>query len=100
MTATPGNHAATPATAGARFETWVAVDLALRRGTRGLPGGSSLPKLLAERCQARNTAGRAPLTEEQVLQWADAYYRRTGLWPTCTSGRIPMADRETWNSVD
>ena len=29
-------------------ETWIAIDRALRRGSRGLPGGSSLPKLLDE----------------------------------------------------
>jgi hypothetical protein len=29
-------------------ETWTAVHLAIRRGGRGLPGGSSLPRLLRE----------------------------------------------------
>ena len=33
---------------GADDETWSAIDTALRRGRRGLPGGSSLARLLAE----------------------------------------------------
>ncbi len=33
---------------GAHGERWFNVDQALRKGLRGLPGGSSLPKLLAE----------------------------------------------------
>ena len=33
---------------GADDETWSAIDAALRRGRRGLPGGSSLARLLAE----------------------------------------------------
>jgi hypothetical protein len=33
---------------GAEDETWSAIDAALRRGRRGLPGGSSLARLLAE----------------------------------------------------
>jgi hypothetical protein len=32
---------------GSALETWWTVDLALRRGWRGLPGGDSLPGLLA-----------------------------------------------------
>jgi hypothetical protein len=31
---------------GSALETWWAVDLALRRGWRGLPGGDNLPGLL------------------------------------------------------
>src|SRR5688572_6244324 len=34
---------------GAPAERWTALDLALRRGYRGLPGGSSLAQLLAAR---------------------------------------------------
>jgi hypothetical protein len=32
-----------------RFETWFSVDVALRRGLRGLPAGGSLARLLAEK---------------------------------------------------
>src|SRR2546426_12690676 len=40
--------------AGALGDTWTAVEMALRGGWRGLPGGSSLAQLLAERRGVRN----------------------------------------------
>ena len=39
-------------------ETWTALDLALARGTRGLPGGSSVAQLLASRGVKRNPQKR------------------------------------------
>ena len=47
----------TGAVAAAPGETWGAVDAALRQGTRGLPGGSSLPQLLTEYRGARHKGG-------------------------------------------
>ena len=41
-------------------ETWAAVDDALRVGRRGLPGGSSLPQLLARCRGVRCSRGRKP----------------------------------------
>jgi hypothetical protein len=40
-----------PGTGG---EKWKNLDQALRSGSRGLPGGSSLMRLLQERCGVRN----------------------------------------------
>src|SRR5262249_25556145 len=42
------------AVAGAIGETWSGIDASLQQGTRGLPGGSSLARLLAERRSVRN----------------------------------------------
>jgi hypothetical protein len=56
-------------------ETWCAINNALRTGRRGLPGGSSLPQLLAERRGHRNIQALPRLTEDQILQWADAHVR-------------------------
>ena len=36
-------------TTGTPGETWLGIDHSLRRGSRGLPGGSSLAKLLDEK---------------------------------------------------
>jgi hypothetical protein len=85
---------------GRRGETWVALDRALRRGLRGLPGGTTLPRLLAERRAKRNMAALPRLTRAQILRWADAHRRRTGAWPTATSGAVTEARGETWRSVD
>jgi hypothetical protein len=81
-------------------ETWMAVAVALRQGRRGLPGGSSLPRLLAERRGARNRWTRPQLSVEQVLGWADAFRRRAGRWPHAESGPVPGAPGETWSAVD
>jgi hypothetical protein len=81
-------------------ETWAAVNGALLQGLRGLPGGSSLARLLAERRGMRNPKALPDLTVAQVLAWADAHWRRTGHWPRVKSGPIPEAPGETWNGVD
>src|SRR5438105_2347449 len=57
-------------------ETWNAVAHALVEGFRGLPGGSSLAQLLAERRGVRNKGNPPRLTETQILAWADDHYRR------------------------
>jgi hypothetical protein len=80
-------------------ETWKAVNQALLQGNRGLPGGSSLAQLLARHRQVRNQVNIPPLTEEQILAWADAYHAATGRWPTTGSGSIPGLDSETWAAV-
>ena len=41
-------------------ETWAAIDGALRIGVRGLPGGSSLPQLLAQQRGVRNRGAFRP----------------------------------------
>jgi hypothetical protein len=84
---------------GVRGETWQAVDHALGRGTRGLPGGSSMPRLLAEHRGARNKAALPPLTEAGILDWAEAHHRRTGRWPTAKSGSNADVLGETWKAV-
>jgi hypothetical protein len=80
-------------------QTWQAVNQALARGGRGLPGGSSLARLLAERRGRRNKARTPPLTAGQVLRWADAHFRRTGLWPTPASGPVAEAPGENWRAL-
>ncbi|MDY3563380.1 hypothetical protein R5W23_004883 [Gemmata sp. JC673] len=84
---------------GRGAETWRRVDRALRAGARGLPGGSSLARLLGDRRGVRTPAAAAPLTPDQILTWADAHRARTGAWPTATSGAIDGAAEETWSAV-
>ena len=80
--------------------TWCAVDQALKRGWRGLPGGSSLAKLLAERRGVRHKGMLPPYSVAQMLTWADAHHRRTGEWPDADAGPIPEAPGETWMAVE
>ncbi len=87
---------------GSWVERWSAINSALQKGYRGLPGGSSLARLLAARRGVRNKKGLPPLTVPQILRWADAYNRRTGGWPHCKTkpGGIPGTNGETWLAVD
>ena len=80
-------------------ETWKAVQQALSLGTRGMPGGSSLHRLLKKRRGATNPRTRPPLTVTTVLVWADAHYQRTGNWPRHNSGPIFGTASETWMGV-
>lgn len=84
---------------GAPGEKWRNINMALRQGSRGLPRGSSLARLLAEHRGVRNRKGLPWLTVHQILTWADAHQRRTGKWPTRHSGPINEAPGETWLGV-
>lgn len=81
-------------------ETWMGVDSALVMGQRGLPGGSSLPQLLAKHRGVRNLHGLPRLSVGKILRWADAFHRRTGRWPSLCSGPIDDMPGESWRSVN
>lgn len=83
----------------APHETWSAIAAALETGDRGLPGGTSLARLLAEKRLVPNYRERPPLTIEQILAWADAYHLRTGQWPKRRYGGIDNAPGETWHAI-
>src|SRR2546425_7817049 len=85
---------------GTLDETWRRVDSALRVGLRGLPGGSSLARLLAEQRGVRNLSHLPRLTIKQILAWADAHHGRTEAWPTSESGPIAGTAGETWKAID
>jgi len=85
---------------GVPHESWSAVDVALRNGARGLPGNSSLPKLLHEHFGRRNRSNSPELTIDQILSWMDEHYARTGEWPTIESGPVAADPSETWSAVD
>lgn len=85
---------------GAPTESWNAINVALSQGLRGLPGGSSLVRLLAERRGARNRMDMPPLTIRLILAWADAHRRRHKEWPQYHSGPIAAMPGETWGSVN
>jgi hypothetical protein len=85
---------------GALGETWPSVDDALRDGRRGLPGGTTLAQLLAEHRRAPNIYTEPPLTEEQILAWAEAHRAATGRWPSGKSGAVLHAEGERWGSIE
>lgn len=89
-----------PALPAMRGLPWRSVDNALRYGLRGLPAGSSLAQFLTQQRGARNVARPPRLTMKVVLEWADAYRRRSGRWPNETSGPVLEAPDETWHGID
>ena len=80
-------------------EKWGNISNSLFRGRRGLPGGSSLAKLLAEKRGVRNEKNLPVLTEDQILQWADEHHKRTGKWPNKESGPVRDSLGEKWMNI-
>jgi hypothetical protein len=80
-------------------ENWRAVNMALYKGYRGLPGGDSLAKLLARERGALSGREKPPLTTGKIRAWAEAHRARTGRWPGEHSGPIPEAPGERWSAV-
>ena len=81
-------------------QTWKSVNVALMKGLRGLPGGSSLSSVLEKHRGVRNRMSPPNLTEEEILVWAKAYYEREKKWPQVKSGLIEEAPGETWPAVN
>jgi hypothetical protein len=88
------------AVAGARGEYWNTINKALQRGTRGLPGGTTLARLLGAIRDKEPRPRRPKLTIEQVQAWAKTHHAATGQWPKAASGTIPQAPGETWETID
>jgi superfamily II DNA or RNA helicase len=84
---------------GAPSEKWGSIDNALSQGQRGLPGGSSLPKLLAKKRGVRNQSALPDLTIKQILQWADAHHRKFDQWPRQTTGDVLISPGEKWPNI-
>lgn len=88
--------------ADASGETWRALNRALERGSRGLPGLSSLAKLLARH---RGRAGfghlfeRPKLSVAGILRWADLHHRETARWPSRSSGAVRGQPHEKWAAI-
>ena len=84
---------------GTNGDTWGSVEYALYAGTRGLGGGKTLAQLLLEHRGVRNQGRLRRLTVRQVLAWAEAYNRKTGAWPSHSSGYIEGTVGETWQTI-
>jgi hypothetical protein len=80
-------------------EKWLAIDHALRKGTRGLLGGSSLAKLLADEGRKATPKHSRRLSYPRILLWADDHRDRTGRFPTSASGPVRNAPGEHWSAI-
>jgi hypothetical protein len=64
---------------------------------------SSIAQLLDERRGGRHRPvrpARPPLTEADILAWADDHIARTGARPTGRSGPVLAAPDEKWSAID
>lgn len=48
----------------------------------------------------RQTPVRPDLSIEQILKWADEYFKRHGYWPNVRSGYIPGTIDDNWRRID
>ena len=78
-------------------DTWCAIEQALSRGCRGLPGGSGLAALRAKLGWA---AKKPNLSEDTIVEWAAEEKRRTGKCPSVKTGEVSEAPGETWETLD
>jgi hypothetical protein len=80
-------------------DSWSKIDTALREGLRGLPGGSSLAKLLKRHFGIGNIQSLPQLITKEIKNCILVYKERTGEWPNEKSGSIPELPGETWAKV-
>lgn len=88
---------------GAPGVSWLGVNSALKRGYRGLPRGESLAQLLHR--HVGRPEGQQPIRipHAQILEWADAYHRKHGRWPSASSGPVAGTGAPggmTWSKLD
>ena len=65
------------------------------RQVHGVTGGQ-----MQEFTQRLRDAAPRPLTEEQILEWADAHHKHTGIWPNQYTGTVHDAPDETWANIN
>ncbi len=96
----PTSNAGEVEGAAAPEETWSRLDQAMGTGLRGLPGGSSIAKLLAKHRNRRHKHRQPRVTDRKVLKWIKAHRRRTGEWPGPRSGPLFDVEGEKWRNID
>lgn len=85
---------------GSGGEKWKHVSVYLNSGRRGLPGGSSIGRLVAEHFGERNSTNTPPLSVEVIKKWVSEWHETKGKWPTAASGKIPGSGGENWRNID
>jgi hypothetical protein len=81
---------------GVPEESWGGIGAAVVLGRRGLPGGTTLARLLATHRPTRSSV----LTLETVRACAEAHRKATGFWPGRGSGPVLGVPGETWGTID
>jgi len=81
-------------------ENWANIDQLLRIGLRGLTPAKGLTAFLAKHRRVyRHHSVKPPLSERQILQWADQFFQSHGWYPAISETEAP-AKGETWQRID
>lgn len=80
-----------------RHETWAGVNVCLRRGLRGLPGGETLKSVLKE---AAVVTEKAPLNQEDIEEALVAYYQENGCLPCALNTEMVPALGSSWATLN
>jgi hypothetical protein len=94
------NEASGPVEGAPEAITWHTIGQCLRTGGRGLPGGTTLRRLLTQHRGGPQDDRSPLLIIEQVLAWADSYHAAHGCWPNKLAGRVAASRQETWGGID
>jgi hypothetical protein len=86
--------------AGIPGESWSSINSALERGRNGLPGGTTLRRLLVQHCGPQARRWLPTLTVGRTLAWADSHFEATGQWPSTASGPVVGAPKLTWRRIN
>lgn len=81
-------------------ESWQRINEVLRTGERGLPGGTTLVRLLTSKRGEFYACRGIPLRRTEILKWAAAHHEQTGTLPTRDSGPVRGVPGETWRAID
>jgi hypothetical protein len=74
--------------------SWISIDKAARRGTRGFKRGRSLAKILASVKDDRT------LSESKIIKAAKDFHKLHKVWPTSDSTEpVPGMENETWKAI-
>jgi hypothetical protein len=81
-------------------DTWGSFNVCLKKGRRGLPGGSSLIELLIENGCLPPIEELVDFSINQILEWADEHYAYTHKWPNTGTGIVTASPKNTWERLD
>jgi hypothetical protein len=97
---------------GVDGESWSGINQALVDGRRGLPGSSTLRKLLEQHRDTSDQSGKAtrrsrrdavklpPYTYGDILSWADVHRRITGKWPMSSTSTKGLPVGTNWGIIN
>lgn len=80
-------------------ETWSGINIASKKGNRGLSPRRSLAQLLADEVGVKYRLAPCDLTVARILEAADQYFQDTGRYPTQQSGYCDSLGQK-WQNVD